>query len=202
MKGHSLCLVVALPAEAKPVIRALGLKRLQPDGAYPRYGRGAITLVLSGPGQLAAGKAVAWIASMSANSATYWINLGIAGHARLQPGEVVCADRVIDTSTGEAWALEPLSGLPATRIGPLRCVVEAETRFADVAAYDMESSAIARVLAGDSALSRLQVLKIISDNPANPSRGINAKMVAKLIEGALPTLETMIHCLLPHAETR
>ncbi len=202
MTEHPLCLIVALPAEAKPVIRALGLKRLQPDGACPRYGRGAITLVLSGPGQLAAGKAAAWLQSMSADSATHWINLGIAGHARLRPGEVVLADRVIDNSTGEAWTLAPLSGLPATRIGPLRCVAEAETRFAEAAAYDMESSAITRVLAGGNALSRLQVIKIISDNPANPSRGINAKMVAKLIEGALPTLETMIRCLSPHAETR
>ncbi len=202
MTDHSLCLVVALPAEAKPVIRALGLKRLQPDGAYPRYGRGAITLVLSGAGRDAAGKAVAWMASMSADDTAHWINLGIAGHAALQPGQALLADRIIDTATGERWTLKPFSGLPAIQIGSLHCVTQAETRFAEPVAYDMEASAIARVLDERNALSRLQVLKVISDNPANPSRRINARMVAELIEGALPTLQIMIRYLVSHAETR
>ena len=201
MTDPTLCLVVALPAEAKPVIRALGLKRLQPDGRFPRYGRGAITLLLSGPGQKACGEAVAFAQQRCSNPRTQWLNLGIAGHARLVPGDTLLADRIVDTATGESWTLSPAAGLPHTVSGPLHCVAEAESRFESPVGYDMESAAIARALREQACLDRLHVLKVISDNPANPSRRISGRMVGELIENALPTLNLLVRRLLPHAET-
>jgi hypothetical protein len=202
MSSDSLNLLVALPAEAKPLIRAFDLKRLQPDGTFPRYGRGAFTLILSGPGQDAAGSAAADMHELSPDTHSHWINLGIAGHAWLRPGDCLLADSVQDATTGEHWRLTPMAGLPATDIGPIRCVPQAETRFAQSAGYDMESAAIARVLDGVDALSRLQVLKVVSDNPHNPSRRINAKMVGELIEGCLPTLDALMRRLQSHAQSR
>lgn len=202
MSDDNLYLLVALPAEAKPLIRAFGLKRLQPDGAFPRYGRGRITLVLSGPGRDAAGAAAAYTRGLRAESNTHWINLGIAGHARLRPGDCLLADSVRDATTGQHWMLSPTAGLPSTEIGPLHCVPQAETRFAQTAAYDMESAAIAQVLDEFNALSRLQVLKVVSDNPSNPSRRISAKMVGELIEECLPTLDALMRRLQSHAQTR
>jgi nucleoside phosphorylase len=201
MSSDRLNLLVALPAEAKPLIRAFDLKRLQPDGTFPCYGRGALTLVLSGPGRAAAGSAVAYMRDLSADSHSHWINLGIAGHARLRPGDCLLADSVLDATTGEHWLLTPMAGLPGVDVGPLRCVPHAETRYAQTAAYDMESAAIARVLDRVHALSRLQVLKVVSDNPHNPSRRINAKMVGELIEGCLPTLDALMRRLQSHAQS-
>jgi hypothetical protein len=139
---------------------------------------------------------------MSANSHSHWINLGIAGHARLRPGDCLLADKLLDVSSGRHWMLDPVTCLPGIDVGPLRCVVNAETDFAVNAGYDMESAAIAQALARFNALSKLQVLKVVSDNPSNPSRRINARMVSELIEGGLPTLEALIHHLQPHAQTR
>jgi nucleoside phosphorylase len=199
MSSDSLYLLVALPAEAKPLIRALGLKRLQPDGAFPRYGRGRITLILSGPGQDAAGAATAYTRDLSIDNNTQWINLGIAGHARLRPGDCLLADSVQDATTGQHWLLSPKADLPGIEIGPLHCVPHAETRFAQTAAYDMESAAIAQALDEFNALSRLQILKVVSDNPSNPSYRINAKMVGELMAGCLPTLDALMSRLPPHA---
>ena len=201
MTDSTLCLVVALPAEAKPVIRALGLKRRQPDGRFPRYDRGAITLVLSGPGQASAAEAVAFAQHRCCEPQAHWINLGIAGHARLEPGDTLLADLVVDSASGETWKLSPDADLPHTVIGPLHCVEAAESRFESPVGYDMESAAIARTLHQAARLSHLHVVKVISDNPGNPSRRINGRMVGELIESSLPTLTCLIQHLLPHAET-
>lgn len=192
-------LLVALPAEAKPLIRAFDLKRLQPDDSTPRYGRGSLTLALSGPGPQAADTAVRMLQRLHGDARCCWINLGIAGHAQLAAGACLLAEGVSDTLTGEYWALNPLRDLPATTIGPLRCVRETETEFGISAGYDMESAAIARALVGFGALSRLQILKVISDNPNQPNQRINGKMVNGLMEQHLPTLNTLIDRLQANA---
>lgn len=195
-------LLVALPAEAKPLIRAFDLKRLQPDRDIPRYVKGTLTLTLTGVGTEAADSVVASLHRQSENHRRHWINLGIAGHARLEPGACLLADEITDSHTGEQWRLNPIQDLPETTIGPLRSVRTPETAFATTAGYDMESAAIARTLSEFGMLSKLQVLKVISDNPGHPSRHITGKMVSELIEWQLPTLESLIARLQTHAHTR
>jgi hypothetical protein len=200
MSSPPIHLLVALPAEAKPLIRAFGLKRLQPAGSPPRYANGPLSLTLSGPGMEAAGNAMASLQGLHGDSGCHWINLGIAGHARLETGACLLADAVTDSNTGEQWTLNPIRDLPATTLGPLRCVASAEHRYALCAGYDMESAAIARSLCQRGRLARLQILKVISDNPGHPSGEISAKMVSNLIERQLPTLKTLIQRLQTHAE--
>jgi adenosylhomocysteine nucleosidase len=199
MTSTPIHLLVALPAEAKPLIRAFGLKRLPPDGEAPRYVKGALSLTLTGLGMEAAGSALASLYRQSEGHRRHWINLGIAGHARLEPGVCLLADEITDSHTGEQWRLNPIRDLPETTIGPLRSVREAETAFATTAGYDMESAAIARTLSKFGTLAKLQVLKVISDNPEHPSRHISGRMVSELIERQLPTLESLIARLQTHA---
>lgn len=202
MTTVAIHLLVALPAEAKPLIRAFELKRLQPDAAFPRYGKGPLSLVVSGPGMEAAGGAAEFLRQLNDDSSSYWINLGIAGHTLLEPGDCLLAENVCDAHSGQQWSLRPVPDLPDTTIGPLRCVREAETAFATAAGYDMESAAIASTLSEFDALSRLHILKVISDNPNHPSRRINGRMVEMLIERHLPTLESLIIRLQAHAQAR
>jgi adenosylhomocysteine nucleosidase len=192
-------LLVALPAEAKPLIHAFNLRRLQPDGPFPRYVAGPLSLLLSGPGREAAGGAVEFSQQLTGDEQSHWINVGIAGHARLAPGSGLLADSVTDVRSGRCWPLLPPRDIAETTVGPLRCVAQAESRFAEVAGYDMESAAIAENLAESDALSRLQILKVISDNPDNPSQRINAKLVRELIESQLPHIAALISRLQVHA---
>jgi nucleoside phosphorylase len=202
MTSTPIHLLVALPAEAKPLIRAFGLKRLQPDREAPRYVKGTLTLTLTGVGMEAAGSALASLHRQSEEHQCHWINLGVAGHTRLEPGTCLLADEITDSHTGERWRLNPIQDLPKTTIGPLRSVRVPETAFATTAGYDMESAAIARTLSEFGALTKLQVLKVISDNPGHPSRHITGRMVSELIERQLPTLESLIARLQTHAQTR
>jgi hypothetical protein len=202
MSAVAIHLLVALPAEAKPLIRAFGLKRQQPDAAFPRYVNGPLTLVISGPGKDAAGSAAAFLQRLNGEGPQHWINIGISGHAQLEPGACLLAEDVTDTQSGRQWRLCPMSDLADTIVGPLRCVGEAERAFPVAAGYDMESAAIASTLSEFGALSRLHILKIISDNPSHPSRGINGRMVSELIARHLPTLESLISRLQAHAQTR
>jgi hypothetical protein len=202
MKILTTYLLVALPAEAKPLIQAFSLRRQQPDGPFPRYCAGPLSLLLSGPGREAAGDAVEYSQQLNPDGQCHWINLGIAGHAYLRPGSCLLADSVTDPQTGGSWRLQPPKDLPAATVAPLYCVAQAENRYAEAAGYDMESAAIVERLAKADALSRLQILKIVSDNPDNPSRQISAKMVRKLIESQLPLITTLISRLQNHARTR
>ena len=68
MPADELVLLVALKAEAKPLIKAFGLQRQQPDGAFPRYRNGPLSLVLTGPGTEAAVQATRFALTLTGTS--------------------------------------------------------------------------------------------------------------------------------------
>ena len=202
MESEEIILLVALPAEAKPLIRAFGLQRQQPDGAFPCYSKDSICLILTGPGLRAAGDAVSFAMQRASTAPAFWINLGIAGHSQLAPGSCLLADKIKHPSTGREWRLQPPAGLTELIMGSLRCVDQPETGYAEAAGYDMESAAIAEALSENGLLPRLQVVKIISDNPLHPARGISARMVGDLIQAQLPLIEGLIKHLQQHAQAQ
>lgn len=202
MATEQIILLVALPAEAKPLIRAFGLLRQQPDGAFPFYINGSLGLVLTGSGEKAAGDATRFAIERSLNQPACWINLGIAGHSQLEPGNCLLADKIKHPSTGREWPLQPPAGLNELTTGSLHCVDQPETRYSEAAGYDMESAAIADALSDRDLLSRLHVVKIISDNPQHPARGISARMVGDLIQAQLPLIEGLIKHLQQHAQAQ
>lgn len=199
METEEIIFLVALPAEAKPLIRAFELRRRQPDGAFPCYVNGPLSLVLTGPGTQAAGDATRFSIGQSAAETAKWVNLGIAGHSQLAPGSCLLADHIKQPGTGREWRLQPPTGQTAFTLGPLHCVAQPETRYVEAAGYDMESAAIAEALSDKELLLRLQVVKIISDNPHHPARGISARMVGDLIQAQLPHIEGLIKHLQQHA---
>jgi nucleoside phosphorylase len=201
MTPEATYLLVALPAEAKPLIHAFDLKRRQPDGAFPLYSNGHLSLLITGPGKCAAGKAVHYLHALKPEALSHWINLGIAGHATQAWGSCLLVDRVIDSDSGMEWPLKPFPDLPETALTPLRCVAEAELEYTVPAGYDMESAAIANALLELEALSRLHIVKVVSDNPSHPSERISARMINELISRHLPTITSLISRL-NHAETQ
>jgi hypothetical protein len=200
MYPNEVILLVALPAEAKPLIRAFGLQRRQPDGAFPRYVNGPLTLVLTGPGEQAAGKATTYALTSVASEPSLWVNLGIAGHGTLAQGECLLAECIREISSGQEWCLQAPAVAPDFALSPLHCVPEPETGYAEAVGYDMESAAIARALSQRDLLSRLQVVKVVSDNPTLPAQGIGARMVGELIQAQLPTIKNLINRLRPNAQ--
>jgi adenosylhomocysteine nucleosidase len=193
MSRHAINLLVALPAEAKPLIQNLTLKRLQPDGPCPLYTGAGLSLVVSGVGRDAMTRAIHYLHGRS-ETECHWLNVGIAGHASLSLGACLQATCIIDVHSGMRWPLKPVGGLEVAH-GELRCVNEAETVYAEAMGYDMESGAFVAALSALGLLDHAHVLKIISDNPRQPTERINARMVSQLIAQQCHVIQSLIEKL-------
>jgi nucleoside phosphorylase len=184
-------LIVALPAEAKPLNQYFGLKRVQPDGDYPIYRNEDIQLVLSGTGRQQAADAYQ---SLSSTDADYWLNIGIAGHPTAAIGELFQVNQVYDRSTEKSWKL-PCQHAPSLPRSRLTTVNEAITDYPENALYDMEAAGIIDRLAEHDQLARTTVLKVVSDNVENPTKQINGQLVKLLINNHLNTIDKLLHAI-------
>lgn len=186
-------LLVALPTEAKPLSQHLGLKRCQPDGAFPIYRGGNIQLVLSGPGSENATKACHFLHNTGPD-ADYWINIGIAGHPSAEISQLFQANRVIDDETGAAWNLptHPILQLPQANLITVNEPVE---DYPENALYDMEAAGMIAALAADDRLEHTIVLKIVSDNHNNSTTQISGRLVKSLINNHLNTIDNLLNAI-------
>ena len=74
-------LVVALQAEARPIIEALDLVQDRPAGMFPVYCNGGLSLVVSGIGRACCAAAVIHLFHRTAQRADVWTLLGSAVRA-------------------------------------------------------------------------------------------------------------------------
>ncbi len=181
-------LIVALPAEAKPLNQHFGLKRIQPDGDYPIYRNDDIQLILSGPGAEHAANACRSIINSGDD---YWINIGIAGHPTAAVGELFQVNRVVDHSTGRLWNLASLYQPQS----PLITVDKPITDYPEHALYDMEAAAITSLRAEHGQLPHTIILKIVSDNVQNPITQVTGQLVKSLVISQLAAIEKIIHAI-------
>jgi hypothetical protein len=95
---------VALHAEAKPWIDYLGLKRLAVDGKYQMFRNERWFLVLSGPGPIQAAVATTYMfAQVTPRPGDLYVNVGVCGATRLQPGTALIAQQLVDLSSGRTY---------------------------------------------------------------------------------------------------
>ena len=192
MKEHSIHLVSALPAEAKPVIAHFGLKRLQPDCGFPVYHNRHVTLVLSGVGKSNAAAATALLQARNGCPANaIWINLGIAGHGDLPLGEAVLAHSITDRASGESWRL-PMAFLPPCDSVKLQTLDRPDFDYRRAGAFDMEASGFYPTALRFSQPQLVHCFKVISDNREQSGLGIGGAAVRRLIEPRLELLEELM----------
>ncbi len=190
MKTVPVNLVMALPAEAKPVTRHFGLQRDPSATEFPLYRGTGMALTVSGPGQAAAQRATEWLGSLVRNEAI-WINLGIAGHPTRPVGQAVLADLVEDDATGEQWQTTPLP-VPPCATDRAITLNNPDLNYQRNALVEMEAAGFFRAASALAAPGRIYCLKIVSDNRQNPAHGITGKRVSQLLEEGLATLESLL----------
>jgi hypothetical protein len=190
-KRENINLVIALPAEAKPLIRLLKLQRDQVNMALPVYRQDHFQLVISGPGREAATQGVRYLHSIQPNAEVKWFNIGICGHGSLELGTLILIDCIVDQQTGRRWSLTttPESIHPS---GILTCVDIPQTDYAPEMAYDMESSGFIDAVSSLNQVEFARIIKIVSDNPQHNSRKINGKLIRTLFEQQLESVNAMI----------
>lgn len=177
-----LCLVVALAAEARPL---LAFHRLQGVSDHPyRIGAGEqMHLIVSGVGKVAAATATAYLRALIGDAPAAWLNIGIAGHGSLAVGTPLLAHKVVDVASGKPF-YPTFTAFPPCRTTLLRTVDRAQPP-ADDAAYDMEASGFCEAAQRFATSERIHCLKVVSDNPQSPYQTLNAEKVEALIEDQL-----------------
>lgn len=179
-----LRLVVALMAEARPLIQHLRLAGEGRGGPFRLFQRAGVALVVSGPGKVAAAAATSWLHLTTGGSANAaWLNVGVAGHRSRPVGEAVLAGRVVDAASGESW-YPPLVFSPPVPVDTVITVDRPETTFPKDAAYDMEAAGFVPTACRFATAELVHCLKVISDGPGDHP-GAGAVLTAERIEGLI-----------------
>lgn len=193
-------LVVALPAEAKPLIRHFQLRRRPEALPFPVYDRNGMSLIVSGVGKPKAGAAVAYLhAANGAAPDQAWLNVGIAGDGARALGEGVLAHAIKDAATGRRW-YPPLVFQPPCETTAVLTLDRPASAYPDAGSVDMEASAVYDTASRFSTNELIHCFKIISDNRANPAHSVSAASAERLVAYKLDEIETIVGQLSQLAE--
>ncbi|RLJ16533.1 hypothetical protein DJ030_17490 [bacterium endosymbiont of Escarpia laminata] len=184
-------IVIALPAEAKPLIRAFELERLQPVTRPPVYTGRDLALVVSGTGEKAVHESVNLLHNLNHHPNPYWYNFGIAGHADLPLGTLLTINQVTDQKTKKSWILpiKPVAMAPGCNLMTVKTALD---DYPGSAAYDMEAAGFTAAVNQFAELEQIRIIKIISDNQTNTHRRISGKMVSALIQAKIDIIEQLL----------
>jgi len=189
-------IMVALNCEAKPWVDLYKLKKVVsiPFELYAREG-GDIEIVVTGIGSLAMSTAVGWLAGFKKQSSRAWLNLGIAGHAQRQLGELVRVHAFIDAHDLKHY-YPPLT-VPCKNHSEALLSVNAPTStYPEGALVDMEGLAFYRSACMFSDSELIASLKVISDNQENSVEGLNASKITTLMQPHAEAVDKLVMSLI------
>ena len=182
--------VLALQAEARPVIDHLKLKKLQTWQPFPIYASDNYRLVISGTGKCNSAAATAWLASLqirpTSQQNTVWVNIGIAGHKERSLGDAMCCHKITDESTQRSWyPVQIKSPLKSSNILTHDRIC---TNYSDDSLHDMEASGFYSSALRFTTAELAQCVKIVSDNSNNSIENIDKDTAQRLVNGNLQEL--------------
>jgi len=204
----SLLFVVALAAEARPLLTHYGLKRAS-DAGFSIYAKDSIYLVLAGIGKINAAAATAHALSrLPHNSCT--INIGIAGSDN-PLGTLFRANRITNGNSADQQAMYPpqifKQALPGRTVSSVDLP---DTNYTNTEVFDMEAHAFCKTARRYLTAECVQSLKVISDNPETPLLAensdeptfkLNKQFVTDLIEPNIPQISNYAAELVELART-
>lgn len=160
-------------------------------------GAGTVALVISAPGRIAAGAAVAAVAAALPSAA--WLNVGIAGHADHPLGSPFLAHRVREGASGRVW-YPPLVFAPPCPTAGLTTVDTPCEDFPDDDLYDMEGAGFYEIAGRCAPHELVHCLKVVSDNRDHPARDLDAARVCELIGDNVAVIAAVVGQLAMLAE--
>lgn len=189
--------VVALPAEAKPLIKRFRLSRVKKDQElFPVYRSEdeSISLVISGLGKALSAAAVAHLAQFvegGKGGASVWINFGIAGSGLHDYGETFLASKVVDEGSGRAWYPPAICSrkIDLARREIVTVDQPVSRQIEGSSLVEMEAAGFLSVAAKLTTLEFCQCVKVVSDDPDHSIREINKDRVEELCSEALVRAE-------------
>ena len=177
-----LCLVVALAAEARPLLASYRLRGVSGHPYHICAGE-QTHLIVSGVGKVAAAAATAYLRALIGDAPAAWLNIGIAGHGSQAVGTALLAHKVVDIASGKLF-YPTFTAPPPCRTTLLHTVDRVQPAAGD-AACDMEASGFCEAAQRFATSERVHCLKVVSDNPQSSYQELNAEKVETLIEAQL-----------------
>jgi hypothetical protein len=188
-------LVVAVDAEAKPVISWFGLKRLVPDRGFPVFRHQHVALVVSGPGKANSAAATAHLHAVTGYPRdALWINLGVCGHEDAETGSAFVINAIDDRSGGRSW-YPPQPVTPPWPGNRLSTLDRPDNEYRHGTLVDMEASGFYATACRFSTSELVQVVKIVSDNESEPADRLKPLDLSRLVGQQLDALDLFLHRL-------
>ena len=190
----------AMPAEAVPLISHYHLNKDTDAPVDSTWRKDNLSLIISGPGKLNAATTIAMTGERPLemeNPRSAWINIGIAWHTFLSPGEVCLAHSITDQGSRQCWYPQitfPVSCHEAPLITEdMPASDYTDQNHPEGALHDMEAAGFCAAALKFTHLERLHSLKVVSDNRQCPLSAAQAvKQAPELITNCLPVLDALI----------
>ncbi len=182
-------IVVALPAEAKPLVDHFDLQRWQAHTAYPLYHGDHKALVVTGVGKTAAVAGVTFLHNVvGPDRDAAWLNVGVAGHGIHPLGSGFLAHTITDDGDGQRYYPPPVLPFAIPRES-LITVDTPSAEYPDSALVDMEASGFYATASSLTTSELVQCFKVVSDNKESPANHVSANSVTALIRSHLKTIQ-------------
>jgi adenosylhomocysteine nucleosidase len=193
-----LHLVVALPCEAKPLIQHYRLQKQAYSGNFDIYQnpQNTIQLIISGIGNINAAAATAFIYALyGMQTHACFLNLGIAGSALHQIGEMVLIGKIIDEYQTRNFYPRYLfkTTLPQAM---LISFLRPQTTYPENSVVDMEGVGFFQTAKQCVSQEQIHLLKIISDTPDSDLKAIHPQWVTELIQAKISYIDDVVDNLL------
>jgi len=191
-------LILALHAEAKPILNCFRLKKDVASRAFEIFSNSdrSINLIVAGIGKINTAATVSYLHQYSqANSATAYLNLGIAGSCHFSVGTIVAAEKITDVVMLKNYypAVYLAKQIVHTTVNTFD---RPQLQYPEVGVIDMEASAFIQVAMRFVNLEFIQCAKIISDCNSNDLQQLTAGRVEQLIASQLPLIKILVDYLM------
>jgi adenosylhomocysteine nucleosidase len=187
-------MIVALKAEARPLIAKYRLLPLANQRGLFATSAGDIALVICGVGRANAARAVERMYRFRADIDAAWLNVGIAGHGSEPPGSALLVREILERASGcVTYPAGPLPPAPGTTV--LCTVDEPEASYEPGWAYDMEGSGFMKMALRLGGSSPVHSLKIISDGPTQTWSQLSGAVVEELIDSCTGVVDSVLAAL-------
>ena len=183
--------VIALQAEARPLIKSLKLTKRTGKTPFPVFESHYHRLVISGIGEIRSAAATGYLLGLFTTQPEAIINLGLAGHGSLKKGDIFIANRIFKKSEKAVHYPPQLINLPFPGSSLQTCQSPCEHYSKDIG-YDMEAHAFCSVAYQSCTREIVQSIKVVSDNSSNPLSSFDPKTASNLIENQLDHIHMAI----------
>jgi len=172
--------VIAFPGEAQPIIDFYELQKVG-NQPFQNYQKDHFNLVISGMGRKKTAQAVDFLKTKNVSPNQAWMNLGIAGHGRMEIAKPFLAGKIED-DLSENCFYPPQIYDHDFPVSCLKTCSQPCSCYEPELGYDMEAHAFYSSVISVTTRELVQVIKIVSDNPTTSLTQFSPKDVPGLIE--------------------